>query len=310
MLEISNISKHFRRQKGLFFVYPREDSGDLIKAVDDVSLLVKKAESIGLVGESGSGKTTIGKLILRLLKPNSGKIYYKEEDIYSIEEKEFRKSVQMIFQNPDSTFNTMMKVNKIMEEAISIGNKNLSHLEVNEKMEALFEMVGIEEKNLEDRYPFELGGGQKRMLGIARTLAVDTEFIIADEPIAGVDVPTQIQIIDLFQRLKEEKSLTYLFISHDLDMIKNVCDKIAVMYRGKIVELGETRDVIDNPSHPYTRDLLNDKAFLAYNDLQNGACNFYNQCDRHKEKCKREEPSVIDPENLMHKCACHYPVED
>ncbi len=232
--------------------------GQSLKAVDGVSFDIYENEIVGLVGESGCGKSTIGKTLLKLIKPTSGTISFNQEDISSLSEKkllEFRKNVQMIFQDPYSSLNPRMTTEDIIKEPLLIHKKSLSNAQLLERVFELLDLVGLEKHHL-NRFPHEFSGGQRQRIGIARALALNPSFIICDEPIAALDVSIQAQIINLLKDLKKKKNLTYLFISHDLAMVKYLCDRVYVMYLGKIVETAPTKDLFENPKHPYTKALL------------------------------------------------------
>ncbi len=338
ILEMINVRKYFRGQRGLFDFRKNNTGAGEIKAVDDASLTVREGEILGLVGESGSGKSTIGRLIVRLCSPDSGELLlypftapesdelnqnaeFKEVkaengaiDITKIPEKKFRENFQMIFQSPDIALNSMMKVRGIMEEAVTVRNRNLSTEEVKKEIETLLQKVGLKYHEIADKYPFELSGGQKRRIGIARILAVKPRFIVADEPIAEIDVTAQFGIIDLLKKLRDEESLTLLVISHDFDMIKGLCDRIAVMYKSRIVEIGRTIDLMRNPGHPYTRALLQSSPVADSGIVRSmDGCNYISRCGNEKRNeelslCEQELPVIKrHSETYDHECACHFP---
>lgn len=292
IMEIRSISKQF----------------GWLKSVDSVSLQLRPGETLGLVGESGAGKTTVGRMLLRLCKSDGGGILLKGTDVWGMEEKKFRQEVQMVFQNPDVAMNSMMKVNTILEEAAEIGNPALSRQEIKEEVKRLLKEVGLD-NSLGNRYPFEISGGQKRRLGIARILAIKPKVIVLDEPMAEVDAYQQLQIIELLQKLKRNHNLSYLLISHDLAMIRKMCDSIAVMLRGRIIEFGR-KDVICNyPLHPYTRNLLDGKSSPYINELQaKTLCGFLDRCERVVSKCRNEILPPIIPAQSIHQAACHNPL--
>lgn len=231
-----------------------------VKAVDDVSFDIYEGETFGLVGESGSGKSTTGRSIIRLYKPTSGQILFNGEDISSIKNhgpkmKHFRQEMQMIFQDPYASLNPRMKVKDIIAEGIDINNRAKNEEDRTHQVEQLLDMVHLNPEHM-TRYPYEFSGGQRQRIGIARALAVDPKFIIADEPISALDVSIQAQVVNLLQDIQKQQGLTYLFIAHDLSMVKYISDRIAVMYQGKIVELADADEIYDNPLHPYTQSLL------------------------------------------------------
>ena len=228
----------------------------IVKAVNGVSLDIKKGETLGLVGESGCGKSTLGKAILRLTEPTGGKVIYDGKDLASLSKREMReerKNLQMIFQDPYASLNPRMTVGQIIGEPMKTYNLVRGSLE--KQVQDLMETVGLSRRFVK-RYPHEFSGGQRQRIGIARALALDPEFIVADEPISALDVSIQAQIMNLMNRLQDEKNLTYLFISHDLRAIRHVSDRVAVMYLGKIVELADAKDIYKDPLHPYSKALI------------------------------------------------------
>lgn len=230
-----------------------------VKAVDDVSFNIYPGETFGLVGESGSGKSTIGRAIVNLFRPTAGEIIYKETSSSTLKTKKdrlaFNKEVQMIFQDPYASLNPRMKVNDIIGEGLDIHGLVNSPKERTDRVSDLLEVVGLN-KDHATRYPHEFSGGQRQRIGIARALAVEPKFIVADEPISALDVSIQAQIINLLEELQADRGLTYLFIAHDLSMVKYFSDRIGMMYRGKIVEIASSDVLYENPLHPYTQSLL------------------------------------------------------
>ncbi|MBS7626712.1 ABC transporter ATP-binding protein, partial [Candidatus Bathyarchaeota archaeon] len=234
--------------------------GEQIRAVDDVSLDIMKGEVLGLVGESGSGKTTLGRLLLRLEEPDSGKIYFEGADFTAVKEqsriREFRRRMQMIFQDPYDSINPRMRVREIVGEPLRVHGRGLNERDRFERIIEILEDVKLTPaKNYVDRYPHELSGGQRQRVAIARTLIIRPSFIVADEPVSMLDVSIRADLLNLMLDLKDRYNLTYLFITHDLAVAKYICDRIAVMRLGKIVELGPTLEVVNNPRHPYTKAL-------------------------------------------------------
>ncbi len=248
ILSVKNLKQHFQvgRHK-------------IVKAVDDVSFDIYKGEVFGLVGESGSGKSTTGRSIIRLYKPTDGDIIYKGKDISKKLTKEDKKllanEIQMIFQDPMACLNPRMTVRAIIAEGLDIHFKDMSEEEKTEKVHEVLEIVGLTPEHA-NRYPHEFSGGQRQRIGIARSIIMNPSFIIADEPISALDVSIQAQVVNLMIKLKDTLGLTYLFIAHDLSMVHYISDRIAVMHLGKIVELGNTNHIFDNPIHPYTKSLL------------------------------------------------------
>ena len=229
-----------------------------VKAIDDVSFDIYEGEIFGLVGESGSGKTTIGRSILKLYDIDSGTVTFAVNDISSLKGKDlhdFRKTAQMIFQDPQASLNGRMKIRDIIAEGIDIHKLAKSKEEREAKVKELINLVGLNEDHL-SRYPHEFSGGQRQRIGIARALAVNPHFIVADEPISALDVSIQAQVVNLMQKLQHEQGLTYLFIAHDLSMVKYISDRIGVMHWGKLLEVGPADEIYHNPIHPYTKSLL------------------------------------------------------
>lgn len=229
-----------------------------VKAIDHVSFDIYEGEVFGLVGESGSGKTTIGRTILKLYEPTGGEIKFNHEDVTNLKGKalsEFRKDAQMIFQDPQASLNGRMKVRDIIAEGLDINHLVKSKKERHDKVQELLKLVGLNEDHA-TRYPHEFSGGQRQRIGIARALAVDPKFIIADEPISALDVSIQAQVVNLMKELQHRHSLTYLFIAHDLSMVKYISDRIGVMHWGKLLEIGTADAVYNHPLHPYTKSLL------------------------------------------------------
>ena len=247
LVELKNVSLTFNKGK----------SND-VKAIDDVSFDIYEGEIFGLVGESGSGKTTIGRSILKLYDIDSGTVTFAGNDISSLKGKDlhdFRKTAQMIFQDPQASLNGRMKIRDIIAEGIDIHKLAKSKEEREAKVKELINLVGLNEDHL-SRYPHEFSGGQRQRIGIARALAVNPHFIVADEPISALDVSIQAQVVNLMQKLQHEQGLTYLFIAHDLSMVKYISDRIGVMHWGKLLEVGPADEIYHNPIHPYTKSLL------------------------------------------------------
>ena len=251
LLEVRHLTKDFTRRKGLF------DTAPAVRAVDDVSFEIAEGETFGFVGESGSGKTTTGRCILRLVEPTSGDVRFRGEDVLAFSKarmREARREMQIVFQDPYSSLNPRMRVGTIVEEPLVIhhvGSKSDRAARVRE----LFSLVGLDPSHV-SRYPHEFSGGQRQRIGIARALALNPSFVIADEPVTALDVSIQAQIINLLMDLQARLKLTYLFIAHDLRLVQHICSRVAVMYRGRIVEMGRTESLFATPAHPYTRALL------------------------------------------------------
>jgi oligopeptide transport system ATP-binding protein len=251
LLEVRHLVKEFSRSRGLFA--PRS----VVHAVDDVSFTIEEGETFGLVGESGSGKTTTGRCILRLIEPTSGEVRFKSEDVLAFSKsrlRQARRDMQIVFQDPYSSLNPRMRVGDIVEEPLII-HRIGSKAERRARVAELFDLVGLDPSQLA-RYPHQFSGGQRQRIGLARALALNPSLVIADEPVSALDVSVQAQVINLLMDLQERLKLTYLFIAHDLRLVRHICNRVAVMYLGKIVEMGATDALFAAPAHPYTRALL------------------------------------------------------
>ena len=247
LVEVKHLKQYFGTKK------------NVVKAIDDISFDIYEGETFGLVGESGSGKSTTGRALLRLYQPTDGEILFEGKDIATLTKGkgllEFRKEAQMIFQDPYASLDSRMKVRDIIAEGIDIHHLAATKEERNQMVDKLLETVGLNREHA-NRYPHEFSGGQRQRIGIARALALNPKFIVCDEAISALDVSIQSQIVNLLKKLQKEKGLTYLFIAHDLSMVKYISDRIAVMYRGRIVEMGSAECVYTNPQHAYTKSLL------------------------------------------------------
>lgn len=303
LVRVEDLKIHFPIYKGVF----RSKVGS-VKAVDGVSFAIDRGETLGLVGESGCGKSTCGRALLRLYDLTAGKIEFDGTDIGSTDGKalrDMRPKFQMIFQDPQACLNPRMTVGSIIAEPL-VEHRSMSRSERQEKVRHLLEQVGMNPE-FASRYPHEFSGGQRQRIGIARALALEPDFIVCDEPIAALDVSIQAQVVNLLQDLQERQGLTYLFISHDLDMIRHIATKVAVMYLGKIVELAPAEEIFSNPQHPYTKALLSavpvpDPEVEATREriLLNGSvpspanppkgCNFCTRCPIAEQKCFDVEP--------------------
>ena len=305
LLDIIDLVKHFPLGGGILGK-PR----GWVKAVDGVSFAVSRGESFGLVGESGCGKTTLGRLILRLIEPTAGRIQFEGQNIFSLSPDQFmplRKRMQIIFQDPYSSLDPRMKVDAIITEPLR-AIQRLTQRHQQETAAALLEKVGLQKVDL-DKYPHEFSGGQRQRIGIARALCVRPELIVADEPVSALDVSIQAQVINLMQDLKDEFNLAYVFISHDLSVVEHICDRIAVMYLGKIVELATSGDFSRRPRHPYTRALLQavplpdphrrTKPLNMEGDVPSpidppAGCSFHPRCPHKFDRCARETPPLVE----------------
>jgi len=314
LISMQDLEVHYRVGGGLF------RGPKFVKAVDGVSLDIQKGETLGLVGESGCGKSTLGKAILRLTEPTGGKVLYNGKDLANLPQsgmREQRKNLQMIFQDPYASLNPRMTVGNIISEPIrTFGLKNGS---IDEKVQDLMETVGLSRRFIK-RYPHEFSGGQRQRIGIARALAVDPEFIVADEPISALDVSIQAQIMNLMERLQAEKNLTYLFISHDLRAVRHLSDRVAVMYLGKIVELAGGKEVYRDPLMPYTRALISAvpvpdpeieatrERIILSGDVPSpinppSGCHFHTRCPFMIDECKQIVPKLVEIKPA-HRAAC------
>lgn len=317
ILDIKNLKKYFSSNKGISrIIHGPKD----VKAVNDISFQLKRGETYALVGESGCGKSTTGRTILRLLEATEGEVIYKGQNVFDLNSKELRgmrKDVQMIFQDPFSSLNPRNKIGSILEEPLKIHNIGTKKVR-REMVQEIMEKVGLQPEHYY-RLPHEFSGGQRQRIEIARSLILNPELIICDEPVSALDVAIQSQIINLMKQLQNEFNLTYLFISHDLSVVRHISDRIAVMYLGKIVEEGETEDLIDNPLHPYTQGLISAVPTTNVNQkkeriLLEGeipspidpptGCVFHTRCPHVMDICKTEVPKTTEFEKER-KVDCH-----
>ena len=251
LLEVRHLVKEFTHSHGLF------RTGSAVRAVDDVSFAIEAGETFGLVGESGSGKTTTGRCILRLIEPTSGEIEFRGENVLRFDRQRMRRArrdLQIVFQDPYSSLNPRMRAGAIVEEPLIV-HKVGDRAERRRRVAELFQLVGLDPQHA-TRLPHQFSGGQRQRIGLARALALNPSFIIADEPVSALDVSVQAQVVNLLMELQERLNLTYLFIAHDLRLVRHICQRVAVMYRGRIVEIGQTEALFASPAHPYTRALL------------------------------------------------------
>lgn len=317
ILEVKDLKKHYVKKVGFF-----GNKDQIVKAVDNVSFKIKKGETLGLVGESGCGKTTTGRTIVRLYDPTDGNIIFKGQDISKMSKSEIkpiRKSMQMIFQDPYASLNPRMTVSDIIMAPMII-HKLYTEKERKEKVKELLHMVGL---NFEhgNRYPHEFSGGQRQRIGIARALAVEPEFIICDEPISALDVSIQAQIVNTLEDLQKNLNLTYLFIAHDLSMVKHISNNVAVMYLGNMVEIAESNELYAHPLHPYTQALLSAipipdpekagkrKRIMLEGDIPSplnppSGCKFHTRCKYATKECSEIVPKLMDCGG-GHMVACH-----
>jgi peptide/nickel transport system ATP-binding protein len=251
LLEVRHLAKHFHRGGGVF------RAKTVVRAVDDISFDIEEGETYGLVGESGSGKSTTARCLLRLIEATSGEVRFRGENVLAFDRARMRRArrdMQMVFQDPYSSLNPRMRASTIVEEPLLI-HRIGSRGQRRDRISELFRLVGLDPTHL-DRYPSEFSGGQRQRIGLARALALEPSFIVADEPVSALDVSIQAQVINLLLDLQQKLKLTYLFIAHDLRLVRHICRRVSVMYLGKIVESGETASIFANPQHPYTQALL------------------------------------------------------
>ncbi|OGQ73416.1 MAG: peptide ABC transporter substrate-binding protein, partial [Deltaproteobacteria bacterium RIFCSPLOWO2_12_FULL_60_16] len=303
LLEIHNLKKYFPVGAGLFSRHKGE-----VRAVDGVSLTVEEGETLGLVGESGCGKSTLGRTILRLIEPTAGEVHFQGKNVLSLSQRQLRdmrREMQIIFQDPYASLNPRMRVGEIIGEGLEIhdiakGKKK------RERVMELLNQVGLREEHY-DRYPHEFSGGQRQRIGIARALAVNPKFIVADEPVSSLDVSIQAQIINLLQELQEKMHLTYFFISHDLRVVEHISHRVAIMYLGKIVEIANSETIYRDAKHPYTRALLSavpipdpnrkKERIILEGDVPSPVnpppgCSFHPRCAYREELCDKVEPKL------------------
>ncbi|MYG82340.1 MAG: ATP-binding cassette domain-containing protein [Candidatus Dadabacteria bacterium] len=318
IVSIKGLKKYFPIRGGVF-----SRVSDYVRAVDDVELEIKRGSTVGLVGESGSGKTTLGKTVLRLLAPTAGKIFFEGEDITELDSAQIRplrREMQMIFQNPYGSLNPRMNVGSLVSEGISIHN-TVKKEERHEYETRLLGEVGLG-ADVMGRYPHEFSGGQRQRIAIARAISLHPKFVVCDEPVSALDVSVQAQIINLLKDLQKKHGLSYLFISHDLRVVKHISDLVAVMYLGKIVEIAPSDEIYSNPVHPYTRMLISAIPEIKRTRSKNGkeasisgeirsladipsGCSFHPRCPLATEICSRETPRLEKKGTDGRSVACH-----
>ncbi|MBQ1312668.1 MAG: ATP-binding cassette domain-containing protein, partial [Blautia sp.] len=296
LIEVKNLKKYFSTPRGL------------LHAVDNVTFNIEKGKTIGIVGESGCGKSTLGKTLMRLHNPTSGQVMYKGADIASMDIREFKKNyrshIQMIFQDPYASLDPRMNVLQLIEEPIKVNNKGMKKTEVTARAKEMMELVGLAAR-LEGSYPHELDGGRRQRIGVARALSLNPEFIVCDEPVSALDVSIQAQILNLLQDLQEKRGLTYMFITHDMSVVKHISNDIAVMYLGQMIEKCPAKEIFQNTIHPYSQALLSaipipnvhlkKERMVLKGELTSPidpkpCCRFAARCPYAKEKCLAEEP--------------------
>ncbi|MEG0853728.1 MAG: ATP-binding cassette domain-containing protein [Angelakisella sp.] len=313
LLEIQNLKQYFDVSDSVF-------AKKYVKAVDDVSFYIKKGETLGLVGESGCGKTTIGRTILRLYEPTSGKIFYDGVDITKVNMMPYRQKMQIVFQDPYASLDPRMTVGDIVAEPLDVHKTCANKQERTDRVIEMLCRVGLNSEHA-NRYPHEFSGGQRQRIGIARALAVRPEFIVCDEPVSALDVSIQAQVVNMFEELQDEMGLTYLFIAHDLSIVKHISNRIGVMYLGKLVELADSYDLTFRPLHPYTRSLISaipvpdprtsrqSKRIVLEGDVPSpltppSGCRFRTRCAYATEQCAAQEPEFKEVETGRF-VACH-----
>jgi len=309
LLNVQNLKMYFPITQGIIV---QRHIGD-IKAVDDITFSIKQGETMGLVGESGCGKSTTGRAILQLYRPTDGRVFFKDENLTELKGeglRRMRREMQMIFQDPYASLNPRMTVGNIIGEPLEVHNIYSSRAERRERVQELLRVVGLNPYFV-NRYPHEFSGGQRQRIGVARALAVNPEFIVCDEPISALDVSIQAQIINMLEDLQGEFGLTYLFIAHDLSVVRHISDRIAVMYLGKLAELADRDELYRNPMHPYTQALLSAvpipdpvieekrQRIILEGDVPSPAnppkgCNFSTRCPRVMDVCHEENPEFKD----------------
>ena len=314
LIEVHNLKKYFPVKTGFMKM-------NHVKAVDDVSFYIEKGETLGLVGESGCGKTTLGRTILRLHEPTEGKIIYKGEDITHVDMLPYRRKMQIIFQDPYASLDPRMTVGDIIGEALDIHKMYSSKAERRDKINALLDIVGLNTEHA-NRFAHEFSGGQRQRIGIARALAVDPEFIVCDEPISALDVSIQAQVVNMLEDLQADRGFTYLFIAHDLSVVKHISSRIGVMYLGHMVELAKSNELYRRPLHPYTQTLLSTipiadpkasrakQRIILEGDIPSpmnppSGCTFRTRCPYATEECAQSAPEFKEWEP-GHFAACHH----
>ncbi|WP_199618909.1 ABC transporter ATP-binding protein [Paenibacillus alkalitolerans] len=319
LLKVDRVKKYFPIRGGLFGRVKAH-----VKAVDDVSFELYKGETLGLVGESGCGKSTIGKTMVRLLSASEGTVEFEGRNIFQLNDKDMRhlrRDMQFIFQDPFSSLNPRLSVGESIERVLKIhgmGNRK----EREEKVQQLLELVGLSPYHIR-RYPHEFSGGQRQRIGIARALALHPKLIVLDEPVSALDVSIQSQVVNLLEELQQRFGLTYLFVSHGLNVVRHISNRVGVMYLGKLVELADTDELFERPKHPYTKALIsanpianprlrNQEKIVLHGDVPSpitppSGCRFHTRCPFVQPKCKETEPALtVDADG--HRVACHFPL--
>ena len=320
LLQIENLKKYFSVKGDRLF------EKKYVQAVESVSFFIYRGETLGIVGESGCGKTTLGRTIIRLYEPTSGRIVYDGTPIYDIEQNiavkmlPYRRKMQIIFQDPSASLDPRMTVGEIVGEALDIHGLFQGKAERRERINQLLDEVGLNTEHA-NRFPHEFSGGQQQRVGIARALAVEPEFIVCDEPISALDVSIQSQVVNMLEDLQREKHLTYLFIAHDISVVRHISNRIGVMYLGQMVELAESNELCSHPIHPYTESLLSAvpipdpdvtrgrQRILLEGEIPSplnppSGCRFHTRCPHATDRCRQEQP-VLKEQSPGHYAACH-----
>ena len=320
LLDVRDLKMYFPLTRGILL----QRVVGYVRAVDGITFSIERGQTLGLVGESGSGKTTIGRTIIRLYKPTQGQILFKDKDLATMQGeplRQVRQQVQMIFQDPYASLNPRYTIGSLIAEPMYIFNTGSSN-EIRERTVELLKVVGLRPEYI-DRYPHEFSGGQRQRIAVARALSINPEFIVADEPVSALDVSVRAQVLNLLQRLQQQFNLTYLFVSHDLSVVRHVADRIAVMYLGKIVELADRDELYLAPKHPYTKALLSAvpipdpkvekrrKRIILSGDLPSpinipSGCRFHTRCPMTQQICREVEPVFEAKEGRQHYAACHF----
>lgn len=320
LIDVRDLKMYFPLTKGIVL----QRVVGYVRAVDGISFSIEQGKTLGLVGESGSGKTTIGRTVIRLYKPTAGQILFGDTDLATLggeELRQMRRRVQMVFQDPYASLNPRFTIGSLIAEPMHIFNLG-SKSEIRDKTAELLRVVGLRPEYI-DRYPHEFSGGQRQRIAVARALSINPEFVVADEPVSALDVSVRAQVLNLLQRLQHQFNLTYLFVSHDLSVVRHVADRIAVMYLGKIVEISDRDELYAAPKHPYTQALLsavpipdpqiekNRRRIILSGDLPSpinipAGCRFHTRCPMAQQICREVEPAFEAKEGREHYAACHF----
>ena len=323
VIDIRNLRKQFGKKpdavERLLALAGRPIERSVVHAVNDVNLSIAKGEVVGLVGESGCGKSTLGRMVAGLIKPSSGSIDYKDQDITTLRGKErlaYILGVQMIFQDPQASLNPKQRLGKILAEALAV-HKLAPAASIPDRVDAALAEVGLE-SDYRNRFPYQISGGQRQRIGIARALMVQPSFLVCDEPVAALDVSIQAQVINLFMDLRDRHGFTYLFISHDLGVVRHISDRVAIMYLGRIVEIAPTAEIFNHAAHPYTQALLAEMPDVqrqkrVFTPIKGeipsplnppSGCTFHPRCPQAMARCKEQAP-ILQRLGSGHEAACH-----